>query len=201
MCQQWWESWGSRKHYLLKFSLEISPDKKEIKRRGMSCKNCADIGGKSCLARHVTWNMLLADLLGQITDNLIINWAISSEQSLIGVLEDIILQWYMSIFSQILNTDFQPRQYLILRMCFASYVVGLRSFEVGRVVVGCLCVLARRVWQAGHNCINYREISYSGRLMGVIVHITEAYPSIQSAGPLLAGPIADYDDSVIVFTF
>ena len=118
MCQQWWESWGSRKHYLLKFSLEISPDKKEIKRRGMSCKNCADIGGKSCLARHVTWNMLLADLLGQITDNLIINWAISSEQSLIGVLEDIILQWYMSIFSQILNTDFQPRQYLILRMCF-----------------------------------------------------------------------------------
>ena len=129
MCQQWWESWGSRKHYLLKFSLEISPDKKEIKRRGMSCKNCADIGGKSCLARHVTWNMLLADLLGQIMDNLIINWAISSEQSLIGVLEDIILQWYMSIFSQILNTDFQPWQYLILRMCFASYLVGL-SFEV-----------------------------------------------------------------------
>ena len=37
--------------------------------------------------------------------------------------------------------------------------------------------------------------------MGVIVHITEAYPSIQWAGPLLAGPIADYDDSVIVFTF
>ena len=51
----------------------------------------------------------------------------------------------MSIFSQILNTDFQPRQYLILRMRFASYLVGLRRFEVRRVVVACLCVLARRV--------------------------------------------------------
>ena len=51
----------------------------------------------------------------------------------------------MSIFSQILNTNFQTRQYLLLRMCFTSYFVGLRRFEVGRVVVACLCVLARRV--------------------------------------------------------
>ena len=33
--------------YLLKFSLEIAPYKKEIKTGGISGKNCADIGGET----------------------------------------------------------------------------------------------------------------------------------------------------------